>query len=192
MNQNDKPSFLDRGTIMAFIVILIFWFAWSKYMEKQYPQTAQPVAAGAANTEGAAVPQINNPSGQPTAKTDPAAPTAAKSEAIAGNTAPSTETTLNYASDSWDFEISSRGMGLKNIRLKNYKSRDGQVIQLASAEGEPSFATRVAPYDQPLNFDVKKVSENAFVGLATVGGAKVEKTITQQISKNRCIIPATV
>ena len=32
MNQNDKkPSFMDRGTILAFLVILIFWFGWTGY-----------------------------------------------------------------------------------------------------------------------------------------------------------------
>lgn len=171
MNQNDKPSFLDRGTILAFVVILVFWFGWTKYMEANYPQ------AKTANPEAAAVPAINNPSGQATAKSDPAAPTAARDASLAGNTSPLTETTLQYSSGSWQFDVSSRGMGLKNILLKDYKSRDAQTIQIAGAEGDPTFATFAAPYDQPLNFEIKKTSEDTFVGHATANGALIEKTI---------------
>lgn len=168
---SNKPSFMDRGTIIAFVVILAFWFGWTKWMETQYP----PKPATAEN----ATPVTKNPAGVATAKTDPAAPTEKKAEALAGNMAPDQETLTPYANGAFEFEISSRGMGLKNIKLKDYSSRDGNVIQLGSAESDPTFATRIAPYDQPLNFSVEKTADNTFVGRATTAdGATVEKTMT--------------
>ena len=170
MSQKDKPSFLDRGTILAFAVILIFWFGWTKWMEKTYPQ---PVAS--AETSG--VPEVNNPTGAATAKSDPAAPTAQKDASVVGNVAPLSETLTHYAKGSWEFDISSVGMGLKNIQLKDYTSRDGKTIVLAGVEKDPSFATRVSPYDQPLSFSVEKKSDDTYVGTATSNGATLVKTI---------------
>ena len=173
MSENDKPSFLDRGTIIAFVVILAFWFGWTKWMEKSYPA---PVAAATTGSD-AAVPDVNNPSGKPVAKTDPSAPTVGKDASVPGNVAPATEVLTHYANGPIEFDISSLGMGLKNIQLKEYTSRDGKPIQLAGAEGDPSFATRVFPYDQPLNFAVEKKSDDTYVGTATAHGATLTKTL---------------
>lgn len=176
MSENKQPSFLDRGTIIAFAVILVFWFGWQKWMEKNYPQpVAAPTADVAATTKQ---PVANDPSGKPTAKTDPAAPTAAHDAAVAGNVAPANETLTHYSNGPWEFDISSIGMGLKNIQLKEYTSRDGKTIQLSGVEGDPSFATRVAPYDKPLMFAITKESETKYVGTATLeDGTKIEKTM---------------
>jgi len=169
MSQKDQPSFFDRGTIIAFFVILVFWFGWSKWMEKTYPKPPE--------TTEAQTPVVNNPSGAPVAKTDAAAPTVAKDAAVAGNVAPATETVVHYAQGPWEFDISSLGMGLKNIKLKDYTSRDGQTIQLAGVEGDPAFATRVAPYTDALNFAIEKKSDDTFVGTAQAAGATITKTI---------------
>jgi YidC/Oxa1 family membrane protein insertase len=174
MSKNDKPSFLDRGTILAFAVILLFWFGWTKWMDAKYPQS-QVAATTAADNQ--AVPQVNNPSGAPVSKTDPAAPTAAKDAAVAGNTAPANETVTHFSQGPLEFDISSIGMGLKNIQLKDYTSRDGKTIQLAGAERDPAFATRVSPYDQPLNFTVEKKADDTFIGTASSGGATITKTL---------------
>ncbi len=169
MSQNEKPSFLDRGTILAFIVIIAFWFGWTKWMEKNYPHTPA--------TAEQAAPVVNNPDGKAVAKTDPAAPTAAKDAAVVGNVAPATETLTHYAQGSWELDISSVGMGLKNIQLKDYTSRDGKTIQLAGDEKDPSFATRVAPYTDALNFAIEKKSDDTYVGTAQAAGATITKTM---------------
>jgi YidC/Oxa1 family membrane protein insertase len=171
MSQQDKPSFLDRGTILAFVVILAFWFGWTKWMEKTYPPQTQT-----AQTEQT-TPVVNNPSGKPVAKTDLSAPTAAKDAAVPGNTAPASEVLTHYSQGPWEFDISSSGMGLKNIQLKDYTSRDGKTIQLAGVENDPSFATRVAPYTEALNFAIEKKSDDTYVGTAQAAGATITKTL---------------
>jgi YidC/Oxa1 family membrane protein insertase len=162
MSQKDKPTFLDRGTIIAFVVILAFWFGWTKWMEKTYPQQA----ASAVQTDETA-PVVNNPEGKPVAKT----------AEVSENVAPATEVLTHYANGPWEFDISSLGMGLKNIRLKDYTSRDGKIIELAGAQNDPSFATRVAPYTEALNFAIEKTSDDTYVGTAHASGATITKTV---------------
>src|SRR5689334_3283267 len=87
MNQNDgKPSFLDRGTILAFALILLFWFGWSRFMETKYPQ--QPAATNAAQAPATSTTATNAAPGTAPQTSAPAAnaPSAQASTAQAGTT----------------------------------------------------------------------------------------------------------
>ncbi|RYZ72001.1 MAG: hypothetical protein EOP05_11465, partial [Proteobacteria bacterium] len=170
----NKPSFMDRGTLVAFAIILLFWFGWSRYMDKQTPAvTATPVVE--AKTGNAGAPAVN--------RKDPMAPTEAKAEADPANQEVVSETLLPYKDDTWSFELSNRGMGIKDVRLSNFKSRDGQTIQLSSAKEDPSFATGLAPYDKPIFFNVQQTAPDTFVGKATIDGTTIEKTMKVVSSK---------
>ena len=187
MDQNQKkPSFMDRGTIVAFAIILLFWFGWQKYMEKQHPPVTPESNVAAPIVESkdgnAGKPAIN--------RKDPMAPTAAKADADPANQVAVSETLIPFSNDTWSFEISNRGMGIKDVRLAHFKSRDGQTIQLSSAKEDPSFATGVAPYTQPVFFNIEQTAPDTFVGKATVDGVTLEKTM--KIDSQKFTIDTTV
>jgi YidC/Oxa1 family membrane protein insertase len=186
-NEN-KPSFMDRGTIIAFAIILLFWFGWSKYMDKQQP------APAATATSTAAAPALEGKNGvegnAAVTKKDPMAPTEAKADADPANQAAVSETIIPFKDANWSFDISNRGMGIKDVRLSNYKSRDGQTIQLSSAKEDPSFATGLFPYDKPVFFNVQQTAPDTFVGKATVDGTTIEKTM--KINSSKYVIDTTV
>lgn len=166
-NNNDKPNFLDRGTIIAFLVIMVFWFAWSKYMETKYP--AKPAVA----TQGEAAPQVADTASpaQPTASAN--APGASEGQA----TAPSTETFADYSDSKWSFRVSSKGMGLRDIDIKGYQTRTNEPIVLGNVQSNYPFATSLVGSDQPIDFAVERVGEDTFVGRASVDGLQIEKTM---------------
>ena len=171
MNPNEnKPNFMDRGTITAIIVMLVFWFGWTKYMEMKYPpQPATPVAT-APDTAAPAV------TGATTAPAIAAAPgTAPTTAASAGQVAE--ETSMPYDGDNMSFSVSSRGMGLRGIDIKKYKTRTNEPIILGGVPGDFPFATNAIDGGQPLNFKIEQPTPGTFVGHATLGDAQVEKTM---------------
>lgn len=180
----ERPSFMDRGTIVGFIVILVFWFGWSRYMEMKYPK-AQPVAAKASqdvksgektgampvNPEAA----VNKQNAETSAN-----PASGKTQAaVAAVEMP--EQIIQFSNPSWAFALSSRGMGLRNVEIKGYQTREGKPISLS--EGVDSFSTYLAGADKPVEFMIERVADDKFVGRADVGGLKIQKTITVDSSK---------
>jgi YidC/Oxa1 family membrane protein insertase len=184
----DKPNFLDRGTILAFAIILVFWLGWSKFMEAKYPQPPTSAAAAAG--------QANGPDGKPTtdasnpqAATAPGttapsgAPAASDAAASTHNTGiqPAPEVLVDYSDPTWSFSVSSHGMGLKNIDIKSYKTRSNEPIILASAPNHPTFSTELISTDsgarKVVDFQVEKAPNGDFVGHATVDGLQIEKTL---------------
>lgn len=174
MTPNDeKPNFLDRGTLLAVGLILAVWFGWAKYMEYRYPP-APPVAAvdGQNPTTSAAQPVVSS---QPSAQANLNQPSANPSAAAAPG--PVVEKTLSYSDDSVSFDISSKGMGLSNVDIKTFKTRKGEPIVLSGAKGDTAFATYLFGSTNPVDFAIEKTASDTFVGRATVDGLLVEKTL---------------
>ena len=185
----EKPSFMDRGTLMAFAIILVFWFGWSRYMEAKYPQVVTPaptpaaVAGVSASNAVAAAALAQGASGSMQAALD-------------GHASSNTESFKDYSDSTWEFKISSKGMGLTSVHLKEYQTRTDGPVVFSDAKGDPAFATRLAPYDQPIDFSIEQTAADTFVGHAEVGGVKIEKTMkvhtaTYSIETNTKVTGAT-
>jgi YidC/Oxa1 family membrane protein insertase len=188
MSQETQKPF-DKNMLFAVLAAVLIWMGWQSYLTKKYPdhyakknetqKTGAPAVAG----KGA------------TATTEEEASKTAKSQQNPGNqaTAPevSTETsnneapekTLEFSDDIWSFEISSKGMGLKSIRLKAYTDRKDAQIEFKSIENHYNFSTNVIGRARDLDFSISKTQDNQFTGIAQVGTAKIIKTVTVD-SKN--------
>lgn len=166
-SSNDKPTFLDRGTIIAFVIIMAFWFGWSKFMETKYPAPTATTAEKSQVEQGASDVSAPSPSGSPSA----VAATGAQPKA------PSEESFVDFGDSEWSFRISSKGMGLRDIDVKGYKTRKEEPIILGNVDQNYSFSTALLGSNQPLDFAIEKVSEDTFVGRASVDGMQIEKTI---------------
>ncbi|CAN5383215.1 membrane protein insertase YidC [soil metagenome] len=181
LGPDQKPTFLDRGTIIALVLVAGVWFAWSKYVEMKYPTPPtvnQPIGAD------------EKPGGKPGDKPLPAAVAGANTtpkgdadaKAAVSNTpemaaaAKHAEAKEKVETAHWSSELSSWGMGFSAIDLKEFKTRDDKPI-LVGATPIGLFATKLAGAADPIIFDIKKKSDIEWVGTSNQGAYKVEKTI---------------
>lgn len=166
MNEN-KPNFLDRGTILALLLILVFWFGWSKFMEWKYPAPPKaPVEEQAKDLNVNKEAEVAETSETPDLETEPSAAVVSGDEKL-----------LTHEEENFSFQISSRGMGLRNIVLHGYKTRDEQPIHLGDVTSNLPFSTYLPGSDTPLNFEIEKVAPDTYVGKATANGTRFEKTM---------------
>jgi YidC/Oxa1 family membrane protein insertase len=171
---NKKPSFMDRSTLIAFMLILGFWFAWSKYMQQAYPPatpTETSATEAASPTKDGAAPTV--PATAPVAGTNPGVETK-NAPAIAASTE---EKFVDFADENWAFQISSKGMGLRNIDVKTYQTRKNEPIVLAKLSNDYPFSTSVLGSTAPIDFTIEQKDPTTFVGRANVGGMQIEKTM---------------
>jgi YidC/Oxa1 family membrane protein insertase len=161
---NQKPSFLDRGTIIAFVIIMVFWVLWANFMEKKTPSPQANAPVASSPTPGA-TPSL-------TAQAPAAGEAAALSAAASQN-----ETFTDFSDDKWSFQISSKGMGLRNIDIKAYTDRENRPVVLGEVSGPHPFATELLENGQPIDFAIEKTASDTFVGRANVGGVQIEKTM---------------
>jgi YidC/Oxa1 family membrane protein insertase len=173
-NDSQPQSFLDTRTIISLVVMVLFFIGWQYYMQRKYPdafrkkETVEHSAPVAANSETAK------------AAVDAAAskPVPAAASASVATTAPKAEKTWHYQSATLEFDISSQGMGLRDVRPLQYKDRKGEPVIIGKTESKTLILeTRLMGRAESLDFNVEKVNDNLFVGHAEMGGLKITKTL---------------
>ena len=186
MNQEKQPSFLDSKTIMAIVLVGLSWIAWQSYMKKKYPQayeqkpaveqtaeTGQPSPTNPETTTTSAdnVKTVEN-SGESVSNTPAEFPTTSKAE-----------TTVHYEDEYWSFDISSKGMGIRNLRLKKYTDREGDLVTVGAKSLQPIFSTNLSGRRGALDFVVEKVGPTEFKGIASSDAGQVTKWIRLKSSQ---------
>ena len=188
MNEHQGPghkaSFLDRGTILALVLVGGVWFGWSKWVERNYPPApsiGQPIGAdekpGGKPGDKPVLAQVSGANGMPSTAPDVKTgaantPEMAKTQALT-KTAEAKE---KIESEHWSSQLSTWGMGLSAVELKEYKTRDDKPI-FVGATPEGLFATRLLGSDAPIVFSVTKKSDSEWLGVSDFGAYKVEKTL---------------
>lgn len=176
-NQNNNNNLIDKKTLLAATLAMMFIFAWQAYLAKKYPkQEAQPPAAQTTTA---------NPQAGATAPTAAATTTGttATAEAKPSTTAATTESakpeqTFKYDGKAVAFEISSKGMGLKHLLLKQNTDRNHEPLKLGVSDQHGLYELGVVGTNQALDFDVTQKSEQEFEGVAQYGSAKIRRTIS--------------
>lgn len=166
---NREPNFMDSRTLMAVILVAVLFVGWQAYLKNKYgtaPAPAAPTAAGSAQTPAAPGAEA------PAAATTPA-PEAQKAAPAAAATTSSPEKTLKYENAALSFELTSKGMGLKNMVLKDHKDRDLQPMKLGVSEKASLYQMTLANNLEALDFEITQKSENEFQGVAQVGATQV-------------------
>jgi len=171
MNPNEnKPNFLDRGTIQAMIVVLVLWVGWTKWIAYKYPpQISPPQTAAVVQQAVQAVPANSSA---------PSAAVVQGGAAGAGAVAADLpEQYVDFEDDNLKFRLSSHGMGLHDIDVKKYRTRSNEPIILGGVSGDYPFGTNLVETGRPIDFRIDKVGDDTFVGHATVGALQIEKTM---------------
>ncbi len=163
MDDNNN-NFLDKNTLTAIVLSVLVLVGWQSYMGKKYPnagksstatnqEAAQKTIAASSRTQGAA-PDAMEPMSQEGAAAE-------KDQVVAA-------VTMSLDFPNFEADLVSTGMGLKNIKLKNYSDRKGQKIEFSHPQEK--FGSYATLYQgKPLNFKVDRKSEKHFIGVAQVG-----------------------
>jgi YidC/Oxa1 family membrane protein insertase len=166
---SNKPTFLDRGTIIALAIVAVAYWGWMQYMRSKHAVDStpavvtEPLAQNAALGDKAAVkPEATPVNGANAAS----APTASHEESF-----------VDYAKENFSFQISSQGMGLRNIDLKGYKTRDDKPIVLGEVPSAYPFSTLLVGATEPLDFKIESTGDGQFRGVAKSGDLTIEKTM---------------
>jgi YidC/Oxa1 family membrane protein insertase len=141
---------------------------WRAYMQARYPQMfeAKKIVEEKKGVAEKAPEKIEQPVAPPKAET--------------GKSNPATtmeETFYEYKSNEFAFQISSKGMGIKNLKLLQYTNRKGETVEFSQAQSPLSFETRLRDGTEPLNFKIEKLSDTSWVGHAQAGGVNITKTL---------------
>lgn len=174
------PSFLDRKNLLAILLIGGFFLGWQFYLQKKYPnmydkktttaetnQQVKETAAGAVGaTKGNELAQDIKP----------------KNDEL-GEGAVAEESFVRFEDERMSFDISSKGMGLSSVVLKKYTDRSNEPITYGRVDGRLPFETRLTGREQSLDFQIEKVGETRFVGVATFGDLKITKSLEVNTEK---------
>ena len=172
MNEQKSP-FGDGKGLLAIVIIGAFFVFWQWFMAKTYPPKPKELATQA---------QVQNPTTNSAheGKTEAvlaSAPTDSK-EMKAAVAVPAK--VLHFEGQKISFNISSAGMGLKNVTLKTFTDRENKPVQMAVSEDHSLFEMRLNKTQQVLNFELSEKAPGHYVGTAAANGM----TIIREISYN--------
>jgi YidC/Oxa1 family membrane protein insertase len=165
---NNKPSFLDRGTLVALAIVAVAYWGWMQYIRAKHPSVP--------TTPPAVTEPVAQNSETPPAAAEPAI-VSTETPAAAAPSASQVETFVDYAKENFSFQISSRGMGLRNIDIKGYKTRDDKPIILGELTTAYPFSTQIVGHAEPLDFHIESTGDGQFKGIARSGDLTIEKTM---------------
>jgi len=163
MNQDN--NFMDSKTLWAILLVGVVWFGWQQYINKKYGEQKQTIES------------INQVQVQNQIKVSPSSGNIKQLETSNPDKkgSDSLEQKINYSNSSLKLEISSKGMSLKNIELTKFVGRDDKPVQFLGGENG-LFSTIIG--GELVDFNLKKDSENSYIGEADLNGIKVVKMMT--------------
>lgn len=183
MNQQ-RDNFFDSKTLMAIVLVAVSWIGWQWYMQKKYPDAYKPKT-----TESQTPVETTENKTADTKTTAPAVNAVTNEVAIPADPKKPEQLTA-YENDVMSFNISSRGMGIRDLQLKKYTDREGKPVHLGTMDGFLPFETNLLNRRAPLFFNVEKAEENMYIGRASVSGLQILKTM--RIDPARYIVETTV
>lgn len=186
-SSDKNTNFFDPKTLLAIVLVGIVWIGWQNYLSNKYPDAYKPKTAEQ-NAEKTATGDQNSSQNQ---GTESSATLSAEGKTSVNNNSAGTvtdkptpsnnstpEQITSFENEVWNMKISSKGMGFKQIQLNTYTDSKGRPISLTPKAGYLPFETNLVGFQSPLNFTIKQVGENQFVGVANKNGLRIEKTIT--------------
>ena len=158
--QENKENFLDSKSLIAIVFLIISWVGWGYYMKQKYPA---PLNVESEDT----APILEKE--EKTEKTE-------ETEAIRIVKKTHKEETLTFKGENMEILFSSKGFGIKQLKLKKYHNRDKELIVFD--QSDPLFFSNFffQEKETPIPFEIKKEGK-FFVGLFSSPEWKIKKTI---------------
>lgn len=173
MQNNEQNPFMERRTLVAILIAGVFFVAWQQFLNWKYPNHNKPAVTAPAAT--APTTMTETPSTANSAATGTQAPTG-----IDAKSAPvlTPARVIQYEGQKVSFELTSRGMGVRNFTVKSYKNHDGEPIRLGISDASSLFELRWSATQIPLEFQIREISPGQYEGTADVGTASIVRTMT--------------
>lgn len=168
MNPQQRPSFFDARTIITMILTGALFLGWQTYLKKKYPEYGKKTGTEAPATTDAGV----------AATEAPGTKTVSPTESSSGVSAPAQEQRLHIENEYVAFDLSSKGMGVADLKILKFKDRGGDTVVMGHPAGDIlPLETRLLGRAEALDFALEKVNDTLYVGRAKQGALTVTKTL---------------
>ena len=167
--QQNKP--FDKKVIIAVAFFFIFYFGWQNYLAKKYPGYGKTNVAQNVTAEKKESQSVDG-----TPATDGALRAEPSLEPKTANVS-IPEKWLSYQDENVEFQLSNKGMGLSEFRVRKYTDKDKTPIILAQGTNQKLFEMRLGSSHNPVLFDIENRGEGHFVGRAQIGDMKIEREL---------------
>lgn len=182
MEQQNNGKMFDGRTIFAILVVGAIFFGWQYYLKNKYPA----YYSGKKAEQAQELAKKDGPGGTlgvPQGPTELSVPPGTESVTPVRVS----ERIYDVETDEFKADLTSAGMGLKNILLKKHTDRLKNPMMLVQSS-VATFATEVIGQKEPISFDIQKESPLSFRGHAVVGGVTITKTMTFDVDAGHWII----
>lgn len=174
--QPKNENFLDSKTIIAIAISAVFFIGWQTYLTKKYPNRINAQEnIKTVSSETTLDPKNKVDSKDVEAVVPESSQTLKETSSSEALLLP--EKVLSFKNEDISFDVSSVGMGIKNIKLLKYMDNENQPIQLASSESETLFKVKFLANNGTVNFDLSEPEKGRFVGTANLKGMKIEREL---------------
>lgn len=172
MSQQQNQSFFDGKTILAIVMVGLVFFGWQHYLNSKYPNYYKKPATTETTTVGADGKVVQTTAAGAVEKSgEKTAPT------TGSGTAPVSEKVLTYQNDQISFQVSSLGMGFKEVTLKDFLDTQKQPLKFAATEKGRIFESRLTGAATPISFNLVQKGEHEFEGTAQTESGLIRKNI---------------
>lgn len=177
--QEKNSSFFDSRTMIAVLLVGGLFFGWQKYLEYKYPdyyKKPAPTAEGQASqgpTQGPT--QVDPKAAQVQSNQGTAVKNLEGPKGLAQLTSPLPETSYPYSIGATQFEVSSKGMGLKKVTATNYFDREKKPIVVGSSETVGLFEVGLA--GEVAHFKLEQIAPDTIRGIAETASGRIERTL---------------
>jgi YidC/Oxa1 family membrane protein insertase len=166
---DENNNFLDKNTLVAIVLSILFFVGWQSYLQKKYPEAYQPKESIAEDQS----PQTDEEKARESKNVGTEVPLGTERNP-APNRETVNETQFRINSENWNLELSSLGMGLNFVELKKYTDRKDKSILFEDPKKQvKSFSTDFN--GEPIAFHVEKKGDFHFIGSANINGLALTK-----------------
>ena len=163
---DEKNNFLDKNTLLAIGLSVIFFIGWQAYIQKKYPNI---------NKKQKVTERIENKNSTQVQKLERKPK---KSETLSDSREEKPylpeERFWTVSTPNFNFRLSSYGMGLTQFELNKYSDRQNKKIEFNNGNTDfGNFATLFK--GKVVSFSVEQISENHFSGKAQKEGYQFKK-----------------
>lgn len=163
--QNNNPGFFDQKTLLAVISVALIYGGWQYYLAQKYPSYGK---------RSETVSESVNPTSSPdSSKMSSKAVDPETSQEIQN---PNTlvEEKFFFSGNQVRFEVSSLGMGLRNVTLLKYTDKNDNEIVFAD-NGRDLFSLELVGSQQKVPFNVSEISPGQYRGEAKIGEMIIQR-----------------
>lgn len=172
---DDNKNFLDKNTVLAIGLSILFFVGWQFYVSKKYPDAKKNEKIQTASNSN--IDQSKkNPNEIPEGPQSGAVKKDIEQDFETKEIAQK-ETVFDLDYENFKATLTSKGMSFKEVVLKKYSDRDESSIRFFNHTKDiGNFATLYN--NKSVYFSVEKLDDTHFVGMAQVGNQTIKKEIS--------------